>query len=137
MKSIFFSTILLLSHFAFARDVFTKIDCVTSNGKFMGSHHYLENKSHFSSDELKDILLQSKQVETADTPYPDDIVVGPRIENLQKLNIQISNSVYEFSYALFFSLLSRNFIDMHAFCTVSKSSGACPPGDKNCIDDNK
>lgn len=113
---------LSFGNLAFGADVITTVDCATTNGKFTGSKTLNIKTTDFTADQFKDILLGQRQVEHANTPYPSDIVVAPSINDLQDVKV-VATSPFMFVKAVYFTLQSKNFVDMFTFCTVSQERG--------------
>lgn len=112
---------LSLSVYAQKTEVFTTVTCTTVQGKFSGAKGFQQESTDFSANELKDILLGTRQAESAPTPYPSNIVVAPQVEDLQHVSIAFtSQRPFGFVKAIYFTLNSNNFMPLQVFCTISQ-----------------
>src|SRR5688572_25918105 len=103
MKNMILLAGLALGQFAMASEVYTTVSCSTTDGRWSGVQTIQTERMTFSADELKDILLQGRQVEDAPMPYPSDVVVAPRVLHLQEVNLR-SNGRFPLQRAVYFTL---------------------------------
>lgn len=103
---------------------YTTVKCtVMEKTEFSGTKTTLSESTDYSAKELTDILLGKKQIEKAAMPYPSDKVVGPSATDFQTVPLKLTVSPFGFAKAYYFTLLSENFVEMHAFCIVSQEAG--------------
>ncbi len=120
MKFLSLVCVLWLGGSAYGDDTTTTVNCATTDGHFSGVQNFNTSDTTFAPEVLKNILLGQRQVKEASMPYPSQIVVSPRVVDLQDIDVKALSAFPGFQKAVYFTLISSNFNDLFVFCTISQ-----------------
>ncbi|MGE0528345.1 MAG: hypothetical protein AB7G93_04920 [Bdellovibrionales bacterium] len=118
MKSMILIAVLMAGTTASAATVHTTASCASTTGHFGGTQTRQSQSLEFTATELKDIVLGDRQVEDAPMPYPSDVVVAPKVQDLQEVPLTLQTTPHGYKKTIYFTLTSANTADQQVFCTV-------------------